>query len=221
MQGLPPLFEGRRIQGRRVYGRIPPRSVFSACASAASSSISSHSVVSKDSTESGSRRQQLKRTMLDTSNATLRRRLGNAKSEVKERYDGDPNFWLLSRNENYVTWNDYGKDGVPVFACYFVSPQWELFPAGRMIRGPERERYKEFRNGLHWYGRKQDAAQAAAGRAMDCFKFRDAGCPEVWTRSRHCNELPRKRKDYVALPDQYPEAVDKIEILLQRLLIMK
>jgi hypothetical protein len=139
----------------------------------------------------------------------------NAKDGLHKYYDPKEDVSLLNKSKNFISWNDGDKDHAPFWTCYFVAPEGMYFPAGRLIQCDE-AMYKKV-DGLHWFGTKPEAMRAAAGRAMDCFSFRDTRArPSNRSDPRHCQETPEWPMS-ANMPVQYPGAVVKIEDLLERL----
>jgi hypothetical protein len=137
----------------------------------------------------------------------------NAKDELHKYYAQKDDVLLLKKSKNFVSWNDGDRDHVLLWTSYFIAPEGVCIPAGRLIQCDE-AMYTPV-DGLHWYGTKAEAMRAAAGRAMDCFLFRDRGRPSNRSALRHCEETPVWPMP-ANMPVQYLEAADEIEDLLQR-----
>jgi hypothetical protein len=115
---------------------------------------------------------------------------GNAKDDLHKRYD------LVNRQipkKNFVTWNDDGKDHEPYWTGIFVCTQTgECFSSGELnsLVDDDSGTLHQHHGRTHWYGTKKKAIEAAAGRAEDCFRFREEESTRSGVRYQFCVEAP-------------------------------
>ena len=98
----------------------------------------------------------------------------------KRRKSGTP----ISFKGNFVTWPTGPKNSL-LWTSIFVCPySGECFASGALLHGTPPVR--DPRVPGNWYVTKKSALKAAAGRALDCFRFRD----DTGATSLYCNEAP-------------------------------
>jgi hypothetical protein len=116
---------------------------------------------------------------------------GNPREALNERYQKD--HISIQNVKNIVQFSDKsGGDHAPKWSAIFVCPKTgEVFLSGELLddrlKGDKHRRDGE---GINWYGKAKEAIHAAAGRAEDCFRFRDGSQPETGGRFQFCKENP-------------------------------
>ena len=121
---------------------------------------------------------------------TIPPRAGDPTQKLQERYDQEQarrrhgNRILQTLKPNYVCWSG-GPQNQLIWNAVFVCPMsGECFETGTLLSAPCNVNLP-----LGWYGTKKLAIKAAAGRAEDCFHFRNNTDPFLPT-PRYCTEEP-------------------------------
>ncbi len=155
--------------------------------------------------------------MTSSSPGDTQKALGHPRKFLNERYQKQQ--ISIQNRSTLVTFSDNTDgDHVPKWSAIFVCPKTrEAFLSGDLLDDSVKgARFYRDRNGVNWYGRVKQAECAAAGRAEDCFRFREGSSrQESGVRYQFCQERPYSLDEAItALPRHIPkETVDKVRRL--------
>ena len=139
----------------------------------------------------------------------------NAKDALHKHYD-KKDYSLKKKNKNFVAFRERtDQDHIPRWTCIFVAPEGWLIKAGKLLICDE-SMYKQS-DGMHWYGTKQEAMCAAAGQAIDYFKFRTRGQDAL--SPRHCQEVPVWPIPSISSDEDEPSVIAQLENIYPEALV--
>lgn len=142
---------------------------------------------------------------------------GHPKTILNERYQKEQ---ILIHSQNMSSFYPFSDnrngDHDAKWSAIFVCPKTgETFLSGELLDDSRRgTKHQRDVDGINWYGTSKQASCAVAGRAEDCFRFRERPRQEAGNRCQFCQETPYLVDQATAsLPLIIPRDIrDKVQI---------